>query len=469
MGSGCTSLQQKYSWAKSALETDNISKKQLSSNEIGEIFAGNYLSKEHPYFTADFQLALDKKTNSSLYAGNKLTLLANKESAKMRLKLINSAQKIIHLTTFHLICDEGGEEFSAALIAAVKRKVKVRFLETGGPWSWLSGTCLLHMVEAGAEVEYAPYSFVFSKSSLLLHDKHMIVDNKIAIVGGQNIGNFFSKSDGKNGNFRDTDVAVEGPVVLSIARRFVDLWQRSKAQDHSLQAYSAALDLQEKKWQKKGLAGSASYEKWLNADAPAGLCRFVAQDPQLDTYYVFDAYTQLALAAQKHIAFHVPSLNGLGSEKQETLLAALMSLAQKNDARVDIITNGPGLVKSNIVFSPFGSLYGMYTLARVFETVKGSAINVYGYRSWLHSKVFYFDDIMVAVGSFNFDETALAWTEDTLICMDPSLVNQTTQMFKNDFAHSVKLVHQAGSKSLNSNNEHRAQANKAQASGNKDA
>jgi phosphatidylserine/phosphatidylglycerophosphate/cardiolipin synthase-like enzyme len=87
----------------------------------------------------------------------------------------------------------------------------------------------------------------------------------------------------------------------------------------------------------------------------------------------------------------------------------------------------------------FGWVFAVVTLGQAFETVKNTLLNVYVYKHWIHSKVFDFDGVAVAVGSFNFDETSAHWMEDTLICMDKELNEKASSMLASDFSHSYSL------------------------------
>jgi cardiolipin synthase len=61
----------------------------------------------------------------------------------------------------------------------------------------------------------------------------MVVDGKIAFLGGINISDVYSSgSSGKNKSddnlegWRDTDIEIEGPVVAECQKFFIDTWQR---------------------------------------------------------------------------------------------------------------------------------------------------------------------------------------------------------------------------------------------------
>ena len=61
-----------------------------------------------------------------------------------------------------------------------------------------------------------------------MHNKAWIVDNRVAIVGGRNIGDeYFGASD--HSNFADLDLVLAGPIVDEISASFDDYWNNPNA------------------------------------------------------------------------------------------------------------------------------------------------------------------------------------------------------------------------------------------------
>jgi putative cardiolipin synthase len=56
-----------------------------------------------------------------------------------------------------------------------------------------------------------------------MHNKFMIADNALAIVGGRNIGNHYFEV-ATDANFRDLDIAAAGPVVREVSNVFDRFW-----------------------------------------------------------------------------------------------------------------------------------------------------------------------------------------------------------------------------------------------------
>ena len=61
-----------------------------------------------------------------------------------------------------------------------------------------------------------------------MHNKAWIVDSRVAIVGGRNIGDeYFGASE--HSNFSDLDVLLAGPIVADVSRAFDAYWNSSNA------------------------------------------------------------------------------------------------------------------------------------------------------------------------------------------------------------------------------------------------
>ena len=59
----------------------------------------------------------------------------------------------------------------------------------------------------------------FNRVNHRMHNKLLVMDNALAIVGGRNVGNHYFEVD-THANFRDLDVAVGGPVVREVSGVF---------------------------------------------------------------------------------------------------------------------------------------------------------------------------------------------------------------------------------------------------------
>ena len=123
--------------------------------------------------------------------------------------------------------DLAGRPFIDALIRAHERGVQVRVLidGVGGGYLW-SGTYMA-LKKAGVPVDrflhsYWPWRTPFL--NLRNHRKVMVVDGRIAFVGGLNIGDENVLASEPDHPVRDVHFRVEGPVVEQLVESFADDW-----------------------------------------------------------------------------------------------------------------------------------------------------------------------------------------------------------------------------------------------------
>lgn len=453
-------LKKRYRWIA---ETIHLSERPPQRGPVDPraYFLYGPAQPPHPFYQARFQRQLDNLTHSRMSAGNTLRLLPNSASFARKLQWMHKAQHSLYVAAMVYHCDAGGKAYADALIAAKQRGVDVR-LVIDGIMQWAAGNCLRRLRHAGVQVVVSNRSLIPTKIDWEMHDKLFVVDadqapGAVAIVGGQNIGSWYFDSNGVDSNYRDTDIEVQGPATRAIARRFVQIWQELRPLDASLEGYQAGLQDADLLDAAQARLGANNYPAWLqglaadpvltgDASAPTlgqpvdnALCRFVSQDPYRQTFHVFDAYTRLAQTSKRRLVMHALAFDPVGSRRQKAFLQALMDLSAKPDARVDVITNGPGLLQSQTMPSQLGFLFGVQSLNSAYTGIEGTQIHIWAYRSYVHSKAFLFDDAALAIGSFNYDDSATRCQESSLICISPGLIAQAQQMFARDLANASEV------------------------------
>ena len=155
-----------------------------------------------------------------------------------RLRAIDSATESIDLQTFLWSLDTTGRLVFGHLLDAAERGVKVKLLVDD---TFLLGEDnILLEVASHPNIEYRvfnPYKrradgFVtrqalnlaeFHRLDHRMHNKAMIVDNRVAIVGGRNIADEYFGLH-RDVNFRDLELILGGPVVTTVAASFDRYW-----------------------------------------------------------------------------------------------------------------------------------------------------------------------------------------------------------------------------------------------------
>ncbi|MBC7657533.1 MAG: phospholipase D family protein [Frankiaceae bacterium] len=177
---------------------------------------------------------------------HKVVLLDGGQDALLaRVHLIRAARRSIDLQTFHFEKDDAGRVVLDELRAAALRGVKVRLL-----MDQLNGLAdpELQARLAGfhRNFELRLYNPVFDQAKMnplefagavvfrfrslnqRMHNKMMLVDDRVAVIGGRNVQDeYFDWND--QYNYRDRDLMIAGPVTLSMKRNFDAFWNDRRA------------------------------------------------------------------------------------------------------------------------------------------------------------------------------------------------------------------------------------------------
>ncbi|MEO7251936.1 MAG: phospholipase D-like domain-containing protein, partial [Arenimonas sp.] len=174
-----------------------------------------------------------------------LMLDSGQDSLLARVHLIRSARTSIDLQTFHFERDDAGRVVLDELRAASARGVRVRLLmdqlnSLTDPQlqATLAGfhrnfeMRLYNPVFVQARV--SPFEFAgavlfrFRNLNQRMHSKLMLIDGRVAILGGRNIQDeYFDWND--QYNYRDRDVLIAGPVTQEMTRYFDAFWNDRRA------------------------------------------------------------------------------------------------------------------------------------------------------------------------------------------------------------------------------------------------
>ena len=156
-----------------------------------------------------------------------------------RIALTELAEKSLDLQYYLWEEDETGWILADRLVRAADRGVRVRVLvdDIG-----LSGRdARIAALDSHPNIEiriFNPlshrnarlfdFAFDLNRVNHRMHNKIMVADNAMAIVGGRNIGNHYF-GVATDANFRDLDIATAGPVVREISTVFDHFWNGSWA------------------------------------------------------------------------------------------------------------------------------------------------------------------------------------------------------------------------------------------------
>lgn len=160
--------------------------------------------------------------------GNSVQLLVNGDATfKSIFEGIDSAREYV-LVEYYIVHDDTiGRELKTRLVERARAGVRVRFLYDEVGSLDLPRAYLDELRAAGIEV-HAFHTRKGPRNRFQLnfrnHRKIVVVDGRVAWVGGLNVGDEYLSRDPKIGHWRDTHVRIEGPAALGAQLAFAEDW-----------------------------------------------------------------------------------------------------------------------------------------------------------------------------------------------------------------------------------------------------
>jgi cardiolipin synthase A/B len=152
--------------------------------------------------------------------GQQVTLLDGGAQAFPRmLEAIESARRRVYLEVYTFEREGVGSRFLAALAAAAQRGVEVKVIVDGWGTMGESGAITSTLKAAGAKVRvYNPLSSLFTGRAWRNHRKILLVDDRVAFIGGINIGDDYLGVDEEPG-WADLVVELEGELCARLGAK----------------------------------------------------------------------------------------------------------------------------------------------------------------------------------------------------------------------------------------------------------
>jgi len=310
----------------------------------------------------------------------------------------SDAKESIDLEQFIFYNDTIGGKFGALMIRKAREGKRVRLLvDTVGSFPFVSSTLLNEMREAGVEISYFNYIKPWKISRIKYwlfrdHRKLLIVDKKIAFMGGVGIGD-------KLGPWRDTQFSIEGPVVAECVEAFEHVWTTNEQ------------------------------DKFVPFKKPrfvSGGFMLVPHAPHFRQRHIRNTYIDALRSARRYAYITTPYF------APDRRLFRVMRLAARRgvDVRLLVPEKGDPAFMDKIADAQFGKALR-------------SKIKIYKYTSrMMHAKTIAIDDDWASVGSCNLDDSSLFFNyEITLISVQAKFVETVKRQFEDDILMSHEYTY----------------------------
>lgn len=320
------------------------------------------------------------------------------------LSAIEQAEYYIYIEYFIIRDDEIGNRVAEALIRRAKDGVTVRILYDEVGCLRLANAYLDRLTAAGVDVRaFNTRQGWVNRFQINFrnHRKLVVVDAKIGIVGGLNIGDEYLGEAAGLTHWRDTGILVRGPVTRKIQAVF--------AGDYY---WAARQDLPEACWSDPEAEQSSTDEQAGNA----AICSTGPADMRPRATMMFSA---AARAAQDRLWICTPYL----VPDEASTVALHMAKSRGVDVRL--------LIPDEIDHWPV-YLAGFHYEQELDE----AGIDVYRYQAgFMHQKCVLVDDQLALIGSTNLDHRSLFLNFELMVATDDrALVAQVAAMLEQDFA-----------------------------------
>lgn len=368
-------------------------------------------------------LALEEAiVGSPLTAGNKAELLQDGAATyRAMLAAIEAAKDHIHLETYILDDDEVGQRFADALVAKQRQGVQVRLIHDSVGTLNTPREFFRKLTDSGIQVvEFNPVNPAVAGVDWELnerdHRKLLIVDGRVAFLGGINISGVYSSGSFSSGAgssrsekpagdripWRDTHVQLQGPVVAEFQKLFLQTWVAQKGPPP---------------------AGGALYPRLQ----PAGkdVVRAIGSSPE-------EPYSRIyaTLLSAIHSAETSVYITNAYFAPDPQLLDALEDAARRG---VDVKLILPGKTDSWLVFHAGRNYYARLLRAGVKLYERQGVI--------LHAKTASVDGVWSTIGSTNLDWRSFLHNHElNAVVLGAGFGAQLQTLFDADLAGSTRVT-----------------------------
>ena len=362
------------------------------------------------YSTAspDFERALGSLLGPGIVGGNAVTELLNGDQIfPPMLAAIQAAQQSITFETYIYWSGDIGKQFADALSERARAGVRVHVLLDWVGSAKMDESYLTEMKEAGVQIEkfHKPHWYNLARLNNRTHRKLLVVDGQVGFTGGVGIAPHWMGNAQDPDHWRDSHYLVRGPVVAQMQATFLDNWLKVTG---------------------KVLHGAL----YFPPIAPAGAqkAQMFSSSPSSGSESMQLMYHLAITAAERSIdlsvAYFVPD-----ELTQKHLMDALA-----RGVRVRFITPGEHTDTDTVKAA---------SRATRGPLLQAGAL-IYEYQPTMyHCKVMIVDQLLVSVGSTNFDNRSFRLNDEAnLNVYDAAFAKRQTEVFEDDLKRSRRVTYE---------------------------
>ena len=318
---------------------------------------------------------------------------------------IDAAERYV-LVQFYILRDDGlGRALRDRLVAACARGVAVHVsYDRIGSFS-LKNEYRRELLAAGARIEDhrrprgVASRFIVNYRN---HRKTLIVDGKLGFTGGMNVGDEYLGLNPRLGAWRDTCVALRGPVVAQLQLIFVEDWHFATGE----------------------LIGY--HLNWYQELQPGNMVGLIVATGPADD---FDSGSMLFFAAISRARRRVWIASPYFVPDIDTLSALRHAALRGIEVRILL----PEMADHRITW---------LAAHAYFDEVRAAGVEIWRYtEGFTHQKVILVDDDVAAVGTTNLDNRSFRLNFEAMaVFFDTDFAARVDAMLTRDFARAYRLT-----------------------------
>ncbi len=342
----------------------------------------------------------ERLTHLPVTTGNEARLLIDgAETFEAVGKAIDAARDYLIVQFFIVRDDELGRDIQRRLLAARQRGVKIYMLIDQVGSHKLATAYRQTLLDAGVNL----HVFVTNRErgkrfrlNFRNHRKLVVADGQAAFLGGQNIGDEYMGRDPKFGPWRDTFIALEGPVVTALQLPFVEDWYFSTKEIPTL--------------------------RWDVQSTPGNMAASIVPGTPATAWNTCPAmYFEVIRSARKRLWMASPYFVPDPALRSALAHAALRGV----DVRILLPQNPDHIL-------PWLSSYTFY------PAMREAGVKIYRYQpGFMHQKVLLADDDLAIVGSINLDYRSFILNFELSVAVaSRAFAHRVEAMLADDFMRS---------------------------------
>lgn len=347
-----------------------------------------------------------------------------------RIRMIEHAKHSLILSTFDFRADTAGKQVIAALCAASDRGVSVKVLMDGfNFWTHMEGNPYFYALMGKENVEIRIYNKLNPllpwRGMSRMHDKYLIADEDVFLLGGRNTFNYFL-GDQKSYKNYDRDILVyntggSDSSLYQVLAYFEEVWNldcTGRWDYGNLITNQSGVAKAEKELESLYQTMKEEYDDWF---AETDYRKITVETKRISLLSnptnlygkeprVFYGLCKLMEEAKESVCIHTPYIIC-----DEQMYRAFRDINRKN-VDVTLMTNS---AENN--GNPFGAVDYALHKKQILDT--GLSVLEYTGGVSYHGKSLTIDDDLAIVGSFNMDMKSAYQDTELMLVVDSEELN----------------------------------------------